>query len=396
MELEPRRVARPEPEEPGSEPALVERIAAEISRGGPMTFARFMELALYDEDHGYYRGASARPGREGDFLTSPEAHPIFGWAVARQLEEVWRVLGSPDPFVVREAGAGTGALAAAVLGGFAREFPSLLAAVRYEPVELDERRLDALRERVAGAGHPGAIAPPASEPIHGVVLANELLDALPVHLLEQRGGVLREVHLDLVDGHLVEVLADPSTPALAERLSREGIALAEGQRAEVCLAVDGWIAAAAGWLGRGLLLLIDYGYPAAELYDPSRRFAGTLLAYSRHRVHGDPYRNVGRQDLTAHVDLTAVERAAATSGLVPLGSATQAEFLAALGAGDLLVALQADGATTLQSYLEARSALMRMLDPAVTGRFRVLAFGRGLPNRLELRGFSPGHGHARD
>ena len=129
-----------------------------------------------------------------------------------------------------------------------------------------------------------------------------------------------------------------------------------------------------------MLLLIDYGYPAAELYDPIRRRDGTLRAYLRHRVHDDPYLHVGRQDLTAHVDVTAVERAASAAGLVHLGTTTQAEFLVGLGTEGLLAAIQADPATTMEAYLAVRSALIRLLDPAAMGRFRVMAFGRGWPD----------------
>jgi SAM-dependent MidA family methyltransferase len=165
-----------------------------------------------------------------------------------------------------------------------------------------------------------------------------------------------------------------STPALAARLAAEGIALEPGQQAEICLALDAWLANAVAPLQRGSVLLIDYGYPATELYAPSR--GSTLRAYQRHRVHADPLVAIGRQDLTAHVDLTGVVRAATAAGLDPIGSTTQGQFLADLGAGDLLVALQTEAATTIESYVEARSALMRMLDPRATGAFAVLTFGR--------------------
>ena len=177
----------------------------------------------------------------------------------------------------------------------------------------------------------------------------------------------------------MDVEAEPSTPALADRLAGEGISLSDGQRAEICLALEPWLAAAAGPLERGVLLLIDYGYPAAELYDPVRRGDGTLRAYLRQRVHDDPYRHVGRQDLTAHVDTTAVERAAMAAGLSHLGTTTQAEFLVGLGAGDLLGAIQSDPTTTLEDYLAVRSAVMRLLDPGAMGRFRVMGFGRAWP-----------------
>ena len=137
-----------------------------------------------------------------------------------------------------------------------------------------------------------------------------------------------------------------------------------------------------------MLLLIDYGYPAAALYDPIRRRDGTLRAYVRQRVHDDPYRHVGRQDLTAHVDVTAVERAAAAAGLVHLGTTTQAEFLVGLGIQDRLQAIQADPATTLEAYLELRSSLMRLLDPGAMGRFRVIGFGRAWPEGPPPAGFA--------
>jgi SAM-dependent MidA family methyltransferase len=162
--------------------------------------------------------------------------------------------------------------------------------------------------------------------------------------------------------------------------------LADDQHAEICLAVDGWVTEAAAGLRRGVLLLIDYGYPAADLYDPLRRRDGTLRAYLRHRVHDDPYVHVGRQDLTAHVDVTAVGRAATAAGLAHLGTTTQAEFLVGLGTEELLHAIQADPATTMQDYLAVRSALVRLLDPAAMGRFRVMTFGRGWPDGPPLAG----------
>jgi SAM-dependent MidA family methyltransferase len=168
-------------------------------------------------------------------------------------------------------------------------------------------------------------------------------------------------------------------------MAEEGVRLEPGQVAEVCIALDGWVAAATAPLERGELLVIDYGHPAADLYRPDR--GSTLRAYHRHRVHADPFVAVGRQDLTAHVDLTALERAAARAGLEPVGRTTQARFLADLGAGDLLVALQSDPAVALPAYLEAKSALVRMLDPRATGGFAVLGFGRGIPPGAPLRGF---------
>ena len=380
----------------GEDEALVARIRDEIERDGPMTFARFMDLALYDPAGGYYRAEAARPGREGDFLTAPEAHPIFGAALSRAVADAWDRLGRPDPFVVREHGAGTGALALAILDGLAAEHPDLAATVRYEPVEVDPRRLAALAKRLAAGGHESQLAAAAGPdaqawrgaPVTGVVIANEVLDALPTHRLVQRDGVVREVRVGVGAQGFVDVETEPSTPALAARLADEGVRLRDDQRAEVCVELQPWIDRAAAGLHRGVLLLIDYGYPAMELYDPVRRGQGTLRAYLRHRVHDDPYRHVGHQDLTAHVDVTAVERAAAGAGLDQLGTTTQAEFLVGLGTEDLLRAIQADPATTMGTYLEVRSAVIRLLDPGATGRFRVMAFGRGWPPGPPLAGLA--------
>ena len=253
-----------------------------------------------------------------------------------------------------------------MLDGLTADKSGLRGALRYESVEVDDQ---------------------ADRPIVGCVLANEVLDALPVHRVVQRGSRLRELLVDWRDGRFVELEGDPSTPAFAARLAAENIEMREGQRAEICLALDDWIAAAARGLGRGLLLLIDYGHPAADLYGP-RRMAGTLRAYVNHRVHDDVFANVGRQDLTAHVDLTAVERAAARAGLNKLGVTTQAEFLVGLGVGELLTAVQSNPSTTLEAYLELRSALGRLLDPTATGAFKVMAFGRELPPNTELRGLA--------
>ena len=357
---------------------LLARIRAEIRSSGPMPFARFMDLALYDPDGGYYRAAEARPGRGGDFLTAPELHPIFGETLARGIAELWDRLGRPDPFVIREHGAGTGALAASILR--AVDGVPLGRVLRYQAVEVDSRRIAGLRDRLAADGLADRLDDATDVPFDGIVLANEVLDALPVHRVRRRGDDLRELAVGIgADDTLVETEIAPTTPALATRLRDEGVALVDGQTIEICLALDDWIAAAVRPLQRGVLLLIDYGAPAAELYDPVRRRDGTLRAYVRHQVHDDPYRHVGRQDLTAHVDATAIERAAQAAGLTTIGVTTQAEALMGLGIQDRLQAVQADPSTTFESYALLRSSLVRLLDPAAMGRFRVMAFGRGWP-----------------
>ena len=226
MELTPglRRDPAPDLEAVGEDEALVARIRDEIRRDGPMPFVRFMDLALYDPAGGYYRGSEARPGRSGDFITAPEAHPIFGRAVARVLDETWRRLGEPARFVVREYGAGDGTLALAILDGLGatgRGSNGRSRTTRSRSSRAASRRS---RRDWRTPGWADVLAGPATvaEPIVGAVLGNEVLDALPVHRVRRREGALVELAVGLDGERLVEVEIEPTTPALAERLGVGG------------------------------------------------------------------------------------------------------------------------------------------------------------------------------
>jgi len=382
-----RREALPDPEAVGEDEVLVAAIRAEIEAGGPITFARFMELALYEPGHGYYRRPEAGPGRAGDYLTAPEAHPIFGASIGHLLEQAWDAMGRPSPFVITEPGAGTGALAAGLLGGLRDLGSPMLAAVRYRAVEVEPARLAAFRDRLAADGLDGYVEagdPPAIRVETGAVVANEVLDALPVHRVVGRAGGIRELLVGVADnGGFEAVEARPTTPALAERLAGEGVTLAEGQVTEVCLAVDEWLAGAVRHLAAGVLVLVDYADEPAALHDPTRP-TGTLRAFARHAVGGDPFRHIGRQDLTATVDLAAVRAAADRTGLDRLAETTQAELLAAVGTPALTDAWLRRPGAGLQDALLLRSALMRLMDTRGMGGFRVLVFGRGLPAGMAL------------
>lgn len=380
-----------------SNPALVEIIRRRIeeSEQERVSFAEFMELALYHPTEGYYLGAEARAGRAGDFLTAPEAHPIYGWTLARQLVEIWQRLDRPQPFTLREYGAGGGRLALDILDGL-RRIPAdevrvgvgsdLLAALRYEPVEINPARRAELTERLAAAGYAEQIGEPRpGSRITGCVLANEFVDALPVHRVARHQGRLIERYVTWRDGWFAEEPGPRSTEALAERFEHEDIDLAEGQQAEVCLGLAGWTAEVAAGLERGVALVIDYGYPAAEIYG-SRFPEGTLKTYTQHTVGEDPFRAVGRQDITAHVDFTALQDAAEAAGLTTLGLTTQSDFLAGAGIGELLVALQRRPGMTTSEYAAARAAVMHLIDPGGMGRFRVLALGRGIAVEPPLNG----------
>jgi len=335
-----------------------------------ITFARFMDVVLTAPDLGYYATSDRRPTRQGDFLTAPELHPFFGRCVGRQLHEVWQRLQRPDLFTVLEYGAGRGTLQATTEAGLRADGSELAGALRWVSVDL-----------------PGRSDPVGADPFVGVVLANEYLDALPVHRLQRVGEVIMEHWVTWQDGWFGTRLAPLSDPAVCRPLSDAGLTLAEGQITDISPAWAAFPDDASRDLERGLLLIIDYAHPASELYGP-RRMAGSLLTYRGHQVGGDPFRAVGRQDLTAHVDLSAVERAAEAAGLDTLGSTSQAELLVGLGLGDLLNELGSAGGTDPTAYIEARAAVARFLDPRHMGGFRVLGFGRGMDAEPPLRGFS--------
>ncbi len=376
----------PDPEGVGEDDALVEALRDEIRRDGPITFARFMGRALYEPGHGYYRREEPGPGRAGDFITAPEAHPIFGAAVGRLVAQAWEAIGRPSPFTVTEPGAGTGAMAAGLLAGLRDDASPMLDALRYRPTEVEPARLATLRARLAADGlnlHITDDEAPVEAVETGAVIANEVLDALPVHRVVGRPGGLRELLVGLDgSGRFVQVEAEPTTPRLAQRLEAEGVVLGDGQVTEVCLAIDAWLAGATTHIACGIVVLIDYADEPAALHGASRP-TGTLRAFARHAVGADPFRHVGRQDLTATVDLAAVRAAANRADLVAIGETTAGELLAAAG-NDLPGRYLGRTGATLQDALTLRSALARLLDPRGMGGFRVLVFGRGMPADTRL------------
>jgi SAM-dependent MidA family methyltransferase len=385
----------------------------EIVSDGPITFARFMAFALYHPTLGYYSGGGE--GREplgwaGDYFTSGDVHPLWGWAIARQLHQMWELLGRPPRFDVIEPGAGRGLLACEVWR-YAREHaPDLAAALRYTLVDRappDSPLHMARRERLA-ADLAALDAPPDAvrwvndladmgpRSLMGCVVANELVDALPVHILEKRGERLAEVYVAVhaETGRLVEHSGPPSSPEVAGDLDVYGIpwrGYSDGWRCEVCPEAAVWLREVTAPLARGFALTIDYGDTARNLYTPNRR-RGTLAVYSRHQLGERPLATPGRQDLTAHVNFSALIAAGRAAGLRLAGMTTQADFLRRLGIREEAEALGARLHPYADSerhtdrgqadYLRKRAllgAVATLLDPHGLGGFRVLVQQRGVP-----------------
>ena len=398
-------------------------IADEIARDGPMTFARFMATALYHPILGYYNGGGQ--GREplgwsGDYFTSGDVHPLWGWALARQLHQMWELLGHPDHFDIVEVGAGRGLLARETWRYAVREAPDWAASLRYTLVDrsaaespLRHSREQRLMHELAALAVPsngvrwaGSLAGAALDgPITGCAVSNELVDALPVHVIEVRGGALQEIYVGLngTSGTLVEVLGPPSSPDVAGYLETYHIPwrrFPDGWRAEICLDAAPWVRDVAALLGRGFALTIDYGDTARRLYTPERR-RGTLAVYTRHQMGDHPLTLPGQQDLTAHVNFTALIAAGRAAGLRLAGFTTQHEFLRRLGIVEEMETIGARrypaadterhtdrGQADLLRRMALRGAVSTLLNPHGLGGFRVLAQQRGVTGAMRrLRGF---------
>jgi SAM-dependent MidA family methyltransferase len=318
-------------------PGLVQKLVARIEREGPIPFAAFMEAALYDPEFGYYMTAGPRIGREGDYYTSLDVHPIFAELVGRQIAQAAEEIVSSGEFTIVEMGAGKGLLAKHLLNTYRRDHPDFLSRLRYLLVErspaMVETQKQHLRELtgtgVSIAWMPGLDAVSADS-ITGVFLSNELVDAFPVHRVVKRPVGLREIYVGWTENRFVEIEAPPSSHDLEGYFARIGISLEVGQQAEVNLQALKWMRQVGRRLRRGLVVTVDYGHAAADLYVPARK-SGTLLGYYRHAVSDTPYVRVGQQDLTAHVDFTSLALAGQDVGLEVTGFTNQLHFLIGLG-----------------------------------------------------------------
>ena len=351
--------------------------------GGWLSFERFMELALYAPGLGYYSAGSWKLGSGGDFVTAPEVSELFGRCVAVQCAAVLRATGGE----ILELGAGTGALAAAILAALDAEgaLPE-----RYAILEVSGDLAARQRARLALlAPHLRArvvwLEQLPQTPLRGLILANEVADALPVRRFRLRAGTVQELGVALsVDGAL-HAAEGPPDAALAEACAAlfgtPPHSLPDGYTSEVNLRVGPWIAALAACLERGMVLLFDYGLPRAHYYH-AQRVAGTLRCHFRQRAHDEPLLNPGLQDITAWVDFTRVAEAAARAGLEVSGFATQAAFLLALGL-ERAVAAAPDAVSRARLAGEAR----RLVMPEEMGEaFKVMALARGY--EAPLAGFT--------
>jgi SAM-dependent MidA family methyltransferase len=349
-----------------------------------------MDLALYHPQLGYYTAHRSKIGATGDFFTSPHLGADFGELLAEQLVEIWERLHRPTPFTLVEMGAGQGLLAGDVLRYLQRNYLEIYRSVEYLIVERVAVHIAEQQWQLRDLLEAGIslrwldLTEIALDSVTGCFFSNELVDAFPVHQVAIESGQLREVYVTVGQGaagddRFSEITANLSTPQLASYFGHSGIILPsqtypDGYRTEVNLAALDWMQTVADRLHRGYVLTIDYGYPVERYYHPARS-QGTLQCYYQHAHHSDPYRHVGQQDITAHVNFTALERQGEQYGLQTVGFTKQALFLMALGLGDRIAAISHSSATDPQEVrdvLRQRQSLQMLIDPMGLGNFGVL------------------------
>jgi SAM-dependent MidA family methyltransferase len=369
--------------------ALEGYLAQRIRAQGPMPFAAFMQTALYHPRHGYYAAGGTRTGWRGDYLTAPELDPAFGALWARGFEQVWEACGRPGLFSIVEIGPGEGGFAQAALESMSGPFAD---AVRYRLVERsggnEERQRRLLDRFTKISWHRSIQEVPGADA--GCLFANEVLDNLPVHLVERRDGVLLEVCVELGEDGLVSTLRPPSNPELQRFLDLCGVEPAEGHRYEVGLAAISLVAHATTRFQRGASFFVDYGATATEL---AERPGGSLLCYSSSGSDDLPLQGPGDKDITVHANWTALALALREEGHSVLGPIPQRDVLRALGVDELHAALRTEwdrataageGAAALRA-LSRRQALTVLSDESGMGGFGVVAGVRGAEAPAFLR-----------
>ena len=361
-----------------------DRVAALVrgeiaASGGWISFARYMELALYAPGLGYYSAGARKLGKAGDFVTAPEISPLYGQTLARQVHQIMQA-GFDE---VLEVGAGSGALAATLLEELERSgkvprnylILELSADLRERSRDTLAARVPHLLERVAWLNR----LPPA---FSGVVLGNEVLDAMPVHVVRVHGGKIEEGGVGVRNERLDWSWRLASGELLDAARTLE---LPEGFRTEIPLVVRGFLRSLAGVLEKGVALFIDYGFPQREYYHPQRN-EGTLMCHYRHHAHADPFFLPGLQDITSHVDFSAVAAAARASGLELAGYTSQAQFLVNCGITEVMSSTPAEDSA---AFLPLASQANRLMSPTEMGElFKAIAFGRGFS--APLLGFREG------
>lgn len=361
---------------------LKKKIADRIEQEGPLPFRTFMEMALYEPGLGYYTSKKAIIGREGDFYTSSHLHPVFGKLIGKQIMEMWELMDRPAHFQILEVGPGAGYVCKDILDSVKNS--DFYAAVHYILIELNPALVRIQKELLSGfldkiSWHNSV---EAINGIIGCVFSNELLDAFPVHVV-QMDDELKEVCVTGDESGFTEVLSPVSTSAIQAYFDSFEVRFAKGYRTEANLWIRNWLIDLDNVLKRGFIITIDYGYSAAEYFDRDRN-RGTLMCYHKHQFNENPFEHIGKQDITAHVNFSAVKKWGEEQGIRATGYCSQGLFLTALGIDREIRKLY----ETAGAYEKELARIKRLILPEGMGdSHKVMVQHKGL-NTHRLKGFS--------
>lgn len=354
---------------------LTSIIKSLIHKSGPITFAKFMELALYHPEYGYYSSGKARIGKKGDYYTSPCVHPAFGEILGRFISRAYETINAPN-FKVIEMGAGKGYLALDILDSLKRNNHELYDKLNYLITEVGTPQREdwkiTLKEHMHKIKRFDSLYDLERESIHGVFISNELVDSFPFHRAKFKDGKLLEIFVSLRNEEFIEILDEPSSNALKDYFDGYNLEFEDEQEVEINLHARKWLSEVSHILARGFILTIDYGYLAPELYNPSR-MRGTFMCYYKHTTNENPYIKIGEQDITAHVDFSNLIRVGQSFGLNTVKYTTQGQFLLDWGILDIVERYSGEEKNSDISSYRNRIAIKNLFLPEMMGdKFKIL------------------------
>lgn len=364
---------------------LTQTIKDQINSNGPITFAKFMQLALYHEEYGYYSSEKTRIGKEGDFYTSPCVHPAFGEIIGRFIHKVYRTLNIHE-FTIVEMGAGKGYLALDVLDSIKRDQPEFYRSLNYLIVEISpgliEEEKTVLKDHLHKIRFLRSISEIESEEVGGVLISNELLDSFPFHRLKYTGNDFQEIYVGLRKDQFTEILDSLSTTELKNYIDRYDLEFIEGQEIEINLNAKQWLLNVSRILSKGFVVTIDYGFKATELFAPIRT-TGTYMCFYKHEANENPYDHIGEQDITAHVDFSNLVLAGNDVELETVKYTTQGQFLIDWGILDIIEKNSIKNKADELSYQKDILAIKNLFLPDLMGgKFKVLIQAKNLRNKI--------------
>ena len=370
---------------PKSHTALERSLIGHIAKYGPVTFESFMNFVLYDDDQGYYptrrRASGSKPvGTDGDYFTSPTTHPVFGALLALQLREMWLLLDSPSEFTVIEMGAGDGTLRSDILQYVQQELPDFAQTIQYVATDL------------VPPSNVNGVIDSSCLPVDvvGCIISNELLDAYPFNRFIVQDGVVKEIFVDYQGGEFVDSIGEVSEPEITARVDPFLHSLTEGYKGEVNLRLAYWSDSVSAALQRGYVITIDYGYDRPDLYEPSRR-SGSMRCYYQHTLSQDPLRRIGKQDITSHVDFTAVDHTLMVNRIKRVGRLSQRQFLFNLGlkdfSDDITLRSLAKELSRADSQ-ENLAGIEALIDAEGLGKFKVVVHSKSIDQSHRITGIT--------